>query len=87
MPNPDQQDDQEALPEPGNSVETPEISGSKIGSAICGSVALLWGIWVVREILANSGAGPPLGALCMALPSFALLIIAGAIWPTTSKSK
>jgi hypothetical protein len=41
--------------------------------------AAAWGAEVMRQANAADDGGPPLGALCMALPSVILLIAAGAV--------
>jgi hypothetical protein len=44
-----------------------------------------WGGEIVREALQADDGGPPLGALCMAVPSILLLIGAGGVWSSTNR--
>lgn len=48
--------------------------------------AIAWGAQVVRQARQADDGGPPIGALCMALPAFGLLIGAGAVWSATNRS-
>jgi peptidoglycan/LPS O-acetylase OafA/YrhL len=43
--------------------------------------AAAWGAFVVHTALQADDGGPPLGAICFALPGFVLLVAAGAVWP------
>lgn len=42
-----------------------------------------WGFEIWRQANAADDGGPPLGALCMAMPSIGLMIGAGAVWSRT----
>lgn len=60
-----------------------EKRGRRIVSIAMILVALLWGVEVVRQALRADDGGPPLGALCAALPAFGLIIAAGILWAST----
>jgi hypothetical protein len=45
--------------------------------------AIAWGAEIIRQALAADDGGPPLGAICMAVPSIGLLIGAGILWSLT----
>lgn len=47
--------------------------------------AIAWGAGVVWQVRQADDRGPPMGAICMAFPAFALLIGAGAIWSRTNR--
>jgi hypothetical protein len=57
----------------------------RVVAIIMGVAAFAWGAEVVRQALQADDGGPPLGAICMAVPAFALLIGAGAIWSSTTR--
>lgn len=44
-------------------------------------LALVCAAVAYREVEATDDGGPPLGALCMAMPAVLLLLLAGATWP------
>jgi len=47
--------------------------------------AFAWGGEILRQALQADDGGPPIGALCMAVPSIGLLIGAGAVWSSTNR--
>jgi hypothetical protein len=47
--------------------------------------AVAWGMEIWRQIQAADDGGPPLGAICMAIPSIALLICSGALSTRTNR--
>ena len=47
--------------------------------------AVAWAFEIWRQAQAADDGGPPLGAICMAVPSIGLLIGAGAIWSSTNR--
>ncbi|HVS70265.1 MAG TPA: hypothetical protein VHQ47_03305 [Phycisphaerae bacterium] len=49
--------------------------------------ACAWGVEIWREARAGNGDGPPLGAICMAVPAVGLLIGAGAVWTATNERR
>jgi hypothetical protein len=44
------------------------------------AAAVVWGA-IVARLAREYGDGPPMGALCSAIPAFVLLIVGGALWP------
>jgi hypothetical protein len=46
--------------------------------------AFAWGAEILRQALQADDGGPPLGAICMAIPSVVLLLGAGAVWFSTT---
>jgi hypothetical protein len=57
----------------------------RIVAIIMGVAAFAWGGEVVRQALQADDGGPPLGAICMAVPAFGLLVGAGAVWSSTNR--
>jgi hypothetical protein len=57
----------------------------RVVAIIMGLAAFAWGAEVVRQALQADDGGPPLGAICMAVPAFGLLIGAGAVWSSTNR--
>ena len=57
----------------------------RVVAIIMGIAAFAWGAEVVRQALQADDGGPPLGAMCMAVPAFGLLIGAGAVWSSTNR--
>jgi hypothetical protein len=57
----------------------------RIIAAIMVVAAFAWGAEIVRQALEADDGGPPLGALCMAVPSIGLLIGAGVVWSSTNR--
>ena len=57
----------------------------RIVAIVMGVAAFAWGTGVVRQALQADDGGPPLGAICMTLPTFALLIGAGAVWSSANR--
>jgi hypothetical protein len=53
----------------------------RVASIVLIAGAACWGAIVVRQALQTDDGGPPLGAICSALPAFILLIAGGAVWP------
>lgn len=48
--------------------------------------AAAWSVVVIRQSPQADDGGPPLGALCMAVPAL-LLVGAGAAWPRRAKPR
>lgn len=44
-----------------------------------------WGAEIVRQALKADDGGPPIGAICMAVPSIVLLLGAGVVWSLTNR--
>ena len=57
----------------------------RVVALIMGVAAFAWGAEVARQALQADDGGPPLGAICMALPAVVLLIGAGAVWSFTNR--
>ena len=57
----------------------------RVVATIMALAAFGWGAEVVRQALQADDGGPPLGAICMAVPAFALLIGAAAVWSFTNR--
>jgi len=47
--------------------------------------AFAWGAEILRQASGFNDAGPPLGAICMAVPSILLLIAAAVVWSSTTR--
>ncbi len=58
---------------------------TRIIAIVMALAAFAWGAEVVRQALQADDGGPPLGAICMAVPAFGLLIGAGAVWSSTNR--
>jgi len=63
-------------------VHPPSLRGRRVASIAILIAALAWSAEVLRQVHESDDGGPPAGALCMAMPSFGLLICAGVAWPT-----
>lgn len=59
----------------------------RIASVVMAIVAFAWGGEVVRQSLQTDDGGPPLGAMCMAIPAFALIVGAGIVWSSSNRSE
>lgn len=57
----------------------------RVVAIVLGLAAFAWGAEVIRQALQADDGGPPLGAICMAVPAFGLLIGAGAVWSSTKR--
>jgi hypothetical protein len=57
----------------------------RVVAIIMGVAGFAWGAEVVRQALQADDGGPPLGAICMAVPAFGLLMGAGAVWSSTNR--
>lgn len=54
-------------------------------AGIMAITAFAFGVEIVRQALQADDGGPPLGAICMAAPAFALLIGAGVVWSAAKR--
>lgn len=63
-----------------NDGRTPE----RVFSILCAIGAVAWGGWVVHQVLQTDDS-PPMGAMCLAVPAFALLLFAGHAWPKSKE--
>jgi hypothetical protein len=54
---------------------------TRVASMVMLAGAIAWTTEIIRQALLADDGGPPMGALCMAMPAIFLLICGGAVWP------
>lgn len=59
----------------------------RISAAALTLVAIVIFVSVMRQAMQSDDGGPPMGAICSALPSIAALIGAGICWQDSNKNK
>ncbi len=60
-------------------------TGRRLFSFALVAVGVLLAASAMRQGLASDDGGPPLGAVCMVLPSAVLFIAAGKVWPSKDR--
>lgn len=58
------------------------VQRDRLTSIVLATLAAIWALAVVVLAWGDSGGEPLIGAVCVSLPAFALLIGAGAMWPS-----